>query len=112
MEKLNKSFISVSDLAKFNACVLEVLNKEALIKKKFIRANKALFMTRKLKKAMKANADKCHLLLSTKEKLKAKISSDTIMSSAKEKLLGKTINNHLNFESYIKNLHSKASQKL
>ena len=83
MEKLNKSFISVSDLAKFNACVLEVLNKEALIKKKFIRANKALFMTRKLKKAIKANADKCHLLLSIKEKLKANISSDTIMSSAK-----------------------------
>ena len=69
-------------------------------------------MTRKLKKAMKANADKCHLLLSTKEKLKANISSDTIMSSAKEKLLGVTINNHLNFESYIKNLHSQASQKL
>ena len=39
LEDLNKSCVSVSDLAKFNACVFEVLHKEALIKKKFIRAN-------------------------------------------------------------------------
>ena len=61
---------------------------------------------------MKANADKCHLLLSTKEKLKANISNYTIMNSDKEKLLGVTIDNHLKFESHIKNLCSKASQKL
>ena len=52
MEELNKSFISVSDLAKFNACVLEVFNKEAPIKKKYLRANEAPFMNRKLKKAI------------------------------------------------------------
>ena len=52
MEELSKSFISVLDLAKFNACVLEVLNKEAPIRKKFIRANEAPLMTRKLKKAI------------------------------------------------------------
>ena len=52
MEELNKSFISVSDLAKFNACVLEVLNKETPIKKKYLRANEAPFMNRKLKKAI------------------------------------------------------------
>ena len=51
MEELNKSFISVSDLAKFNACVLEVLDKEAPIKKKYLRTNEAPFMNRKLKKA-------------------------------------------------------------
>ena len=34
LEELNKSFISISDLAKFNACVLEVLNKEVPIKMK------------------------------------------------------------------------------
>ena len=36
---------------------------------------------------MKANADKCHLLLSTKEKLKANISNYTIINRDKEKLL-------------------------
>ena len=60
---------------------------------------------------MKANADKCQLLLSTKEKLRANISNYTIMNSDKEKLLGVTIDNHLKFESYIKNLCSKASKK-
>ena len=52
MEELNKSFISVSDLEKLNACVLEVLNKEVHIKNKFIRANEAPLMNRKLKKVM------------------------------------------------------------
>ena len=52
MEELNKSFISVSDVAKFNACVLKGFNKEATFKKKFIRANKAPFLSRKLKKAI------------------------------------------------------------
>ena len=52
LEHLNKSFIRVSDLAKCNTCVLEVLNKEALIKKKFVKANEAPFMTRKLKKVI------------------------------------------------------------
>ena len=53
---------------------------------------------------MKANADKCHLLLSTKEKLKANMSNYAIMNSDKEKLE--------KFELLIKNLWSKASQKL
>ena len=61
---------------------------------------------------MKANADKCHLLLSTKEKLEANMSNYAIMNSDKEKLLGVTVDNHLKFESLIKNLWSKASQKL
>ena len=61
---------------------------------------------------MKANADKCHFLLSTNEKLKASISNYTIINIDKEKLLGVTIDNHLKCESHIKNLCSKASQKL
>ena len=52
MEELNKSCISVSDLAKNNSCVLEVPNKEAPNKKKFIMANEAPFMNKKLKKAI------------------------------------------------------------
>ena len=61
---------------------------------------------------MKANADKCHLLLSTKEKLTANVSNIRITNSNKEKLLGVTIDNHLKFESHIESLCSKASQKL
>ena len=61
---------------------------------------------------MKANANKCHLLLSTKEKLNPNKSNYTIMNSDKEKLLGGTIDNHLKFESHKKNFCSKASQKL
>ena len=52
MEELNKSFISVSDLGKFNACVLDIINKETPIKKKFTRANEANLMTKKRKEAM------------------------------------------------------------
>ena len=61
---------------------------------------------------MKAKGDKCHLLLSTKEKLKANISNYIIMNSDKEKLFGVTIDNHIKSESHIKHLYSKASQKL
>ena len=52
LDELNKSFISVSDIEKLNAYVLEVLNKEVHIKNKCIRANEAPLMNRKLKKAM------------------------------------------------------------
>ena len=61
---------------------------------------------------MKANADRCYVLLSTNEKLKVNISNYAIINSDKEKLLGVTIDNHLKFESHIKNLCSKTSQKL
>ena len=33
LEELNKNFISIPDLTKFNACVLEVFNEETPIKK-------------------------------------------------------------------------------
>ena len=61
---------------------------------------------------MKADADKSHLFLSTKEKLKANISNYTIINSDKEKLLGVTIDNHQKLESHIKNLCSKVSKKI
>ena len=61
---------------------------------------------------MKVNADKCNLLLRTKEKLKENISNYTTINSDKEKLVAVTTDNHLKFESHIKNLCSKASQKL
>ena len=61
---------------------------------------------------MKANGDKCHLLLSKNEKLKTNISNYNVLNSDKEKLLVVAIDNHLKFESHIKDLSSKASQKL
>ena len=61
---------------------------------------------------MKANADKCHLLLSTKEKLAANVSNLKIVNSNKEKLLVGTIENHLKFEYHIESLCSKDNQKL
>ena len=61
---------------------------------------------------MKANADKCHLLLSTKEKITPNASNLKITNSNKEKLPCVTTDNHLKFESHIGSLWSKASQKL
>ena len=61
---------------------------------------------------IKANVGKCHLLLSTQEKLKANISNYTITNSNKDKLLRVTIDNPLKFESHVKNVYSKAGQKL
>ena len=53
---------------------------------------------------MKANADKCHLLLSTKEKITANASNLKITNSNKEKLPCVTTDNHLKFESHIGSL--------
>ena len=60
----------------------------------------------------KLNGDKCHLLLTTKEKIKANISNYKIINSDKENLLGVTTDNHLKFDSHIKNLCIRASQKI
>ena len=51
---------------------------------------------------MKGNADKCHLLLNAKKKLKANILNYAIINSDKEKLIGVTIDNHLKSESHKK----------
>ena len=61
---------------------------------------------------MKANANKCHLLLSCNNDLEANIGDAIIKSSDSEKLLGVTIDNKLNFEKHVNNLCTKASQKL
>ena len=61
---------------------------------------------------MKANTDKCHLLISLQNDLEANIGETIIKSSNSEKLLGVIIDNKLNFEKHINNLCDKASQKL
>ena len=61
---------------------------------------------------MKANADKCHLLVSSGEVCTAKIEDLTIENSTKEKLLGVKFDSNLSFEGHVTSLCKKASQKL
>ena len=61
---------------------------------------------------MKANPDKCHLLLSSNENCNALIGNYTIENSKQQKLLGVLLDNNLSFEKHINNLCTKASQKL
>ena len=61
---------------------------------------------------MKANADKCHLLVTGNYEVSANINEFEIESSKKEKLLGISIDTTLSFEHHITSLCKKASQKL
>ena len=61
---------------------------------------------------MKANTDKCHLLVSRNERCIAKIEEFSIKNSTKEKLLGVKFDSNLYFENHITSLCKKASQKL
>ena len=61
---------------------------------------------------MQGNAGKCHILLSTKEKIVTKVDSADIENSQSEKLLGVTLDSDLNFEKHINNICGKAKAKL
>ena len=61
---------------------------------------------------MKANADRCRVLLSTRNKLPVKINEVQIKNSQSEKLLGITIDNYLKFEDHLNNMCRKASTKI
>ena len=61
---------------------------------------------------MKANPDKCHLLVTGNYEVSANINEFEIESSKKEKLLGISIDTTLSFEHHITSLCKKASQKL
>ena len=61
---------------------------------------------------MKANADKCLVLLSTSNELTVKINEVQIKNSQSEKLLGITIDNDLKFEDHINDICRKASAKI
>ena len=61
---------------------------------------------------MKANADKCHLLVSSNENCTAKIDDFSINNSTEEKLLGVRFDSNLSFENHVTSLCKKASQKL
>ena len=60
---------------------------------------------------LKANADKCHLLINTDEQVALKIKNETIINSSTEKLLGILFDNKFDFDEHVTSLCRKASQK-
>ena len=61
---------------------------------------------------MKGNEDKCHVLISTKEKVWVNIGTTQITNSKCEKLLGIKIDSNLNFEDHIESICKQAGAKL
>ena len=61
---------------------------------------------------MKANVNKCHLLLSTTDAFNFEISETVIGHSNSKKLLGVTFDNKLNFEKHIITICQRANRKL
>ena len=64
------------------------------------------------KNILKGNADKCHLITSSKTPVAIEVANMTIMSEEKVKLLGIHIDNRLNFDYLISQLCKKAGKKL
>ena len=64
------------------------------------------------KTIMKANPDKCHLLVETNLLNSGNINGFQITSSTEEKLIGTKFDSKLSFENHISSLCKKASQKL
>ena len=60
---------------------------------------------------MKANADKCHLLVTGNYEVSANINEFEIESSKKEKLLGISIDARLSFDHHITSLSVKSCMK-
>ena len=61
---------------------------------------------------MKANVDKCHLLVSCKDEVSVTINNFSINKTEEEKLLGIKLSGNLSFEKHVSSLCKKASQKL
>ena len=61
---------------------------------------------------MKANHDKCHLLMSTLTPISIKVKDYIIKNSDNEKLLGVTVDANLNFNCHLENILNKASKKV
>ena len=60
---------------------------------------------------MKANRDKCHLLLSSAEDADIQIANVAIKSSTYKKLLGVTTDNKLKLDKHVENICQRASQQ-
>ena len=61
---------------------------------------------------MKANKDKCHLVISNNEKVSVKIDKIELESTSSEKLLGIITDSKLNFKEHLEEIIKKASQKV
>ena len=61
---------------------------------------------------LKANADKCHLIASSKVPVDIQISDIKVTSESKVKLLSIQIDNRLNFDYHVSQFCKKASKKL
>ena len=61
---------------------------------------------------LKANADKCHLIASSKVPVDIQISDIKVTSESRVKLLGIHIDSRLNFDYHVSQLCKKASKKL
>ena len=61
---------------------------------------------------MKANTNKCHLLVSSDESCTVKTEDFSIKNSTEEKLSGIKIDSNLSFENHVTHLCKKTSQKL
>ena len=61
---------------------------------------------------MKANPNKCHLLLSKNENFEANINENRISNTRFENLLGVTFDNRLNFNHHISKIYKTDSNKL
>ena len=61
---------------------------------------------------LKANPDKCHLLINTDENVALKIKNKTITNSSNQKLLGMLSKNKFDFDEHVTSLCRKVSQKL
>ena len=58
---------------------------------------------------MKANADKCHLLITTNEERYISIGGEKIQNSKSEILLGATTDNKLSFMEHVHKICDKAT---
>ena len=60
---------------------------------------------------MKANHDKCHLLMSTLTPISIKVKDYIIKNSDNEKLLGVTVDANFNFNCHLENILKNVSKK-
>ena len=61
---------------------------------------------------IKSNADKCHLLVSSNEKVTIQIGSHEIANTKRQKLLGVHLGSKLSFDCHISEVCKKASRKI